>query len=151
MVAKPPDEVQRSFSMPQIEVTTRRGRERPQPPSPAKKRRNNNCQRPARAPHLGARSPAARPHRVRPHLLAISAAKTAIPPSRRGWLGRIRGVRRNSLRNSEGPSDTSSPAAFLRPWGNARTRAAKHAAKPRFRCISKPDKPDNPANSSSYS
>ena len=39
----------------------------------------------------------------------------AIPPSPRSWLGRIRGVRRNSLRNSEGPSDTSSPAAFLRP------------------------------------
>ena len=54
VVAKPPDEVQRSFFMPQIEVTTRRGREGPQPSSPAIKRATTTVSDP-HAHHISAR------------------------------------------------------------------------------------------------
>ena len=64
VVAKPPVEVQRSFSMSQIEVTTRRGRERGRDPKPCEKTHKNKCPPPTRAPSLGARSLVARLHQV---------------------------------------------------------------------------------------
>ena len=104
-VAKPPVEVQRPFSMPQIEVTTRQVEREAATPKPCEKTRNNNCPRPARAPCLCARSPTARPHRVPPRLLVISARQDSHPAVAAQLLGRVRWVRRNSPRNSQGPCD----------------------------------------------
>ena len=90
-----------------------------------------------RAPGRHSQVPIEGQHPLRPHtrpgsgrFAAVSRGQTSRPkfnmPTHKTiverWeaqgvarMGRIRGVRRNSLRNSEGPSDTSSPAAFLRP------------------------------------